>query len=181
MAPGKLSKRYAKALFDLALEHKAHETVSGDLRAVGELLTESVDLREVFRNPRIDTEKKEAVLTSLLDRMKVHQLTRSFLFIVLNKGRILLVPAVATEMQQSLDQSVGRICANVTSAAPLEATDLKAIQESLSTALGAKEVRVEASVDPLVLGGVITRIGNLILDGSVRTQLNKIATRQNHN
>jgi len=174
MAPGKLSKRYAKALFETALEQQAHEQVSRDLRTLANVLEQSQDLREVFRNPRVEAGKKRDVLTAALKMAQAHKLTSSFLYILLEKGRLPIIPAVAAELERRLDRSVGRISAEVTSATPLEAAELKAIQEALVSALGAKEVKVDASVDPDVLGGVITRIGNIILDGSVRTQMDKM-------
>lgn len=177
MVPGKLTKRYTRALFELADEDKALDRTARDLHQFAQAIEGSEELREVLRNPSVSASAKREVLDAVLKRLLVGRLTHNFIMVLLEKRRVLLVASVAEEFQRLLDGRSGRIRAEVTSATPLGATDLARIRDSLQGALGAKEVTVDAKVDPALIGGIITRIGNIVLDGSVR---NRIESMRDH-
>jgi F-type H+-transporting ATPase subunit delta len=170
---GKHAKRYAQALLELCDEDQSHARIQRDLTKFVGLYNESRDLREVFANPSIDLESKRRVLDELLKRQLANRITRNFLMLLLDRGRMAVLPGIVEELVRRIDQRAGRLRAEVTSAAPLSSIDTSRIQRALEQMTG-KKVTVETKVDPTIIGGVVTRIGNIVLDGSVKNQIDKM-------
>lgn len=167
---GKHAKRYALALLELCDEDQSHARIQRDLQKFLGVYESSAELRGALANPSIPVESKRAIVEELLKRQIANRITRNFLLLLLDRGRISLLPEIVADFVHRIDQKAGRVRAEVTSAVPLSSIDSSRIQRALEQMTG-KKVTVETRVDPALIGGVVTRIGNVVLDGSVKNQI----------
>jgi F-type H+-transporting ATPase subunit delta len=173
---GSVSRRYARALFSIGVDRGSFEQLGKELDAIAELWAGSPELREALANPVFKASEKRAVLESLLPRIAPTPDVQKFVLLLLERRRLPAVGAVARAYREMADLHTGRVRAQVTSAQPLGAAELDRVRQSLARRTG-KQVIVEASVDPGLIGGVVARVGDLVLDGSVRTQLGMLRVK----
>ena len=169
-----LQGRYASALFELANEQKVVKAVESDLEQLGEAITASADLAALIRNPQISRDAAAKALNGVADLLGLSVLTRNFLGVLAQNRRLAKLPEVVRAFAMIAAAARGEVTAQVTSAHPLTATQLKALAAKLSTREG-KDVTIKASVDPEILGGLVVRIGSQQIDSSIRTRLNTLA------
>ena len=170
-----IAERYARALLDIGIERKNFEQLGRELDRVAELFTFD-EVRQLFRNPKFGAEARKGVLAELLRRVMVSPICRNFLFLLVDRDRIGVLPEITTSYHELADAHAGRVRARVTVARKLAEPDLNRLRMMLQKATG-QQVIVEQEEDPELLGGVITRIAGRIYDGSVRTQLDTIRTQ----
>jgi len=130
-------------------------------------------LLEAFTNPTIPYEQKAKVLNELIARTKVRPTTANFLRILLKNQRLAEIAQVNAKLAQVLDERSGVVGAQVTSARPVADSIKVALEEKLGVITG-KRVRLSFQTDETLLGGIVTRIGSTIYDGSVRNQLKRL-------
>jgi F-type H+-transporting ATPase subunit delta len=171
---GILAKRYAKALFGLGNELGSPQIILESLRDIVALADESPELRRVLFTPLYPREERRAVLRALAPRLAWSDAVRAFMLILVDESRTTLIPAIYEALRELVDRSAGRVEAHVRSARPLTPEQHQRLAASLSRRLGA-QVTLRAEVDPALVGGVVARIGDLLLDGSVKTQLAGLA------
>jgi F-type H+-transporting ATPase subunit delta len=168
-----VARRYASALADVALERDEAKDVQQELREWSELLEANANLQEVFRNPTIPLEKKRAVLSKLIERAKPRSITANFLKVLLQNQRLTELAAINRKLADILDERAGMIAAKVTTARPVPESSQETLRERLAS-LTRKKVRVDFEQDPELIGGLVTRIGSTVYDGSVRNNLQQI-------
>jgi len=168
-----IAKRYAKALLSLA--EKAGETskVKEDLGAVAAAYAESKSLQSVFMNPVFSTTDRAKVLSGLLEQVKVSELSGRFLDLLVKKRRFGYIREVSAAYSDLLDVMQGRVKASVTTAEPLDQAEIGKLTDRIRSLVG-MEVDVKVDVDPSLIGGVRTRIGSTLYDGSIASQLGQI-------
>ncbi|HET9554680.1 MAG TPA: ATP synthase F1 subunit delta [Anaeromyxobacteraceae bacterium] len=170
MIMGSIARRYAKALFSLAVEKGRVEAWSESLLALGKAVDQAPDLRDVLSNPAYTREQRRAVVAMLAESMKLDEEIASLLFLLGDRNRFGYLKAILESYAELADQQLGRVRAQVTSAVPLDDAQAAALAEKLAVATKAKVI-VERAVDPALLGGVVAQVGSLVYDGSLRTQL----------
>jgi F-type H+-transporting ATPase subunit delta len=170
MIMGSIARRYAKALFSLAVEQKSVEAWNDRLLELGKAVDEASDLRDVLSNPAYSRDQRRAVVAALGERMKLDEPLKSFLFLLGDRNRFAYLKAVVASYSELADQQLGRVRATVTSAVPLDDAQVAALAQRLAGATRA-QVIVERAVDPAILGGVVAQVGSLVYDGSLRAQL----------
>lgn len=168
-----LAARYSKALFELADENKALDEVAGDLQALKQLLAESDDLRRLVRSPVISRAEQGRAMTALLERAGASDLTRRFIGLVAANRRLFALPGMIEGYLAELARRRGETTARVTAARPLSDEQVAAITDTLRRS-GGKNVTVDVTVDPALIGGLIVRFGSRMVDASVRTKLDKL-------
>jgi len=168
-----VARRYASAMADVALERGEGKEVQQELREWSELLQANANLQEVFRNPTIPLDKKRAVLGKLIERGKPAPITANFLKVLLQNQRLTDLPDINRKLAEILDERAGMVAAKVTTARPVPQSSQDALKEKL-TSVTRKKVRVDFEQDPELIGGLVTRIGSTIYDGSVRNNLQQI-------
>lgn len=173
MIAGSVAKRYAKALADAAAGSGELEPVAQELAAVADLLREHGELRQFLFNPSILRRDKAQVLEEIVSRLRPRRLTRSFLRILFEAGRLPLLEGVLRAYEALVDQRLGRAKAVVTAPGPLEAEVQERLRRRLQEVTG-KSVYLDIRQDPAMLGGLITQMGSLVYDGSLRTQLARL-------
>jgi len=161
-----VARRYARALFDSAAAHGLLDTVAGDLAALVRLLREEPRLGSVLITPQVTVAEKRQLLTALLGG-RVHAVVLELLWLLLEKKRLPVVHQVIESYQGLLEAHRNIVRAEVTTAVPLPATQEQRLKTALERRTG-KTVVIERKVDPRIVGGVMVRIGDQIIDRSVR-------------
>jgi F-type H+-transporting ATPase subunit delta len=170
MVTGSVARRYAKALFGLAVGSGRVEQWGDALEAIGQVLATTPELAEALGNPAFGREQRRGIVEQLATALRLDDAPRNLLFLLGDRSRLDQLGAVVQAFTALADHQLGRVRARVTSAAPLDAASLEALAARLAHAAQGK-VLLERAVDPALLGGVVAQVGNLVYDGSVRTQL----------
>ena len=165
--------RYAKALLDVAIKESDPVRIERDLTSVVDAVTTHGELQRVLTSPRTPQTARLGIMKSLTDAAKVEPPVAKLLAMLAERGRLELLPELLAVYRERLLAYRNIVRAVVTSAAPLTAEKVRAIEQRLALATG-KNVQLETAVDPAIIGGVITRIGSTVYDGSIRTQLAKM-------
>ncbi|MBV9927768.1 MAG: ATP synthase F1 subunit delta [Acidobacteria bacterium] len=176
MSSQAVARRYAVALADVVLSRGEAQEVREELASWDALVRSNDQLTEVFRHPAITFEQKRAVLEELMRRTRPRPTTANFLRVLLQNGRFAELSEVSKQFAQELDRRSGVVTAQVTTARPLSADAQEALQARLGQLTGSR-VRLQFEVDDELIGGVVTRIGSTLYDGSVRGRLQQIKQR----
>ena len=168
-----MARRYASALADVALERGEAAEVQAELAQWEEMIQSTPNLLEVLRNPTIALDQKCTVLNKLIERAKPRQTTVNFLKVLLQNHRLTNLGEINRKFAETLDERAGMVAATVTTARVVPESSQHQLHAML-TGLTGKKVRVNFATDPDLLGGVVTRIGSTVYDGSVRNQLQMI-------
>jgi F-type H+-transporting ATPase subunit delta len=165
-----IARRYAKALLLIGQQDEQTEHYRTELQSVAALVTGDRRLEQAITNPLYDSAARKRVLQSLIRRLTLSKPVESFLVLLFEKGRMGFLGAINDFYQKLADELKGVARATVTSAGELSAEAADRIREALSKRTG-KDIVLEVKQDPRLIGGLVTQIGDLVLDGSIRTQL----------
>jgi len=168
-----LAGRYAAALFDLADQQKALDLVAADLATLDRLIVESPDLARLLRSPLLGRAQQGAALAALGERAGLSPLARSFIGVVAHKRRLFALQGMIRGYHKLLADRRGEVTAEVTAAQALTPGQIDAVTDRLKRAVGAK-VAVEIRVDPAILGGLVVKVGSRMVDGSLRSKLQRL-------
>ena len=174
MSGSLVGRRYARALFDLVQESGA-ERIRKDLSRLVETWNNSKELRDLFENPSVGAESRAAVLKVVAARLSLHPMLLNTVQLLSDRRRLRYVPELADAFNQLAEQKTGRIRAEVTTATRMPESYFERLQRTLEQSLG-KKIVVVPKEDPALIGGVITRVGDKVFDGSIRTQLQELQT-----
>ena len=168
-----IARRYAAALADVVLERGEAREVQQELLTWEQMIQSSPNLQEVFRNPTVALDQKRAVLNKLIERAKPRQTTINFLKVLLQNQRLTELSEINRKLTEMLDERAGIVAAQVTTAHSVPDGAQRELHDRLAQLTG-KKVRVDFATDPELIGGLVTRIGSTVYDGSVRNQLQQI-------
>jgi F-type H+-transporting ATPase subunit delta len=168
--------RYARALFDVALQEGALERADQDLTIFWNLLQEHADLARVLTTPAIPAQKKHALLQELLPKLGLSGPVAKLLFLMGDRDRLVLMPDLVAVFRERLREHQQIVEAEVTTAQPLPPQREAELKQQLAQVTG-RHVTMTTKVDPSIIGGIVTRIGSVVYDGSLATQLTKIRER----
>lgn len=168
-----VARRYAAALADVVAERGEARQVQEELSAWESMMRGNAQLQEVFSNPTIPYDQKRKVLSELIARTRVRPVAANFLQLLLQNQRLTELGEVNKRFAQVLDERGGIVSAQVTTARPVPESSQQSLREKL-TALTGKNVRLSFATDEELIGGLVTRIGSTVYDGSVRTQLQQV-------
>ncbi len=177
MSTSPVARRYAGALVELANEQDCLEPVSRALEAFGAVVAGSPELTSALNNPGFSRDEMRAVVAKVLERTGTHPVARNFMFLLVDNARVGAFEDILDAFRERYDELTGRVRAEVTSAAALDAATIKTLEDHVRKLTGRQTVVLETKVDPELLGGIVTRVGDLVLDGSIRTQLTELRTR----
>jgi F-type H+-transporting ATPase subunit delta len=171
-----IARRYASALADVILEGGEAKEVQHELQQWEELLQSNAALQEVFRNPTIALDQKRGVLKKLIDRARPRPTTTNFLKVLLQNQRLTELPEINRKLADIMDERAGMVAAVVRTARPVPDNIQRSLEQRL-TVVTQKKVRLDFEEDPDLIGGLVTRIGSTVYDGSVRNHLQLIKER----
>lgn len=169
-----LPGRYATALFDLAREGKAIETVEASLATLDAAMAESPDLKRLVASPLVSRDAAAGAIKAVGGELQLDQLTINFLGVLATNRRLRTAPAVIAAFRAMAANYRGETSADVTTAHPLTDDQTSALKAKLKTRIG-RDVAIHTKIDPSILGGLIVRIGSQMIDASIATKLNTLA------
>jgi F-type H+-transporting ATPase subunit delta len=170
---GEISRRYARAIFGLAEGAAGHAKLLTEVRALADEIAGSPELTRVLLTPIYPRAERKAVVNEIAKTLALSVEVRAAADILVDENRLQILPSLVQALQQLCDEEAGRVVAKVTSARPLDAESQRQIKDALARRVNA-DVAVEFAVDPELIGGVVARIGDVYLDGSIRTQLEQL-------
>ena len=173
MSSQTVARRYASALADVVIANNEVAEVREELDAWEKMILGNPFLLEAISNPTVGYDQKARLLNELIARTKVRTTTANFLRILLKNQRLAELAHVNQRLAHILDERSGAVSAEITSARPLPETVKTALEETLGR-VTRKRVRLSFQTDEALLGGIVTRIGSTIYDGSVRNQLARL-------
>jgi F-type H+-transporting ATPase subunit delta len=169
--------RYARALFDVAVKEQADlAQIERDLGQFADLFTQHPQLEKVLLNPAVPVQRKRAAVVDLLGHAKFSPIVSKLLTMLAERDRLVLLRDLLTAFSDRVMDYRNVVRAEVTTAAPIDATRTEAIRNGLAKLTG-RTVNLASKVDPGIIGGVVARIGSTVYDGSVTRQLQKMKER----
>jgi len=168
-----VARRYATALADVVMKSGETETVRHELKTWEELTRANADLQTAFASPAISHLNKEKVLESLLAKTKPSKTTANFLRVLLRNSRLTELAEINEKFATVLDERNNLVTAEVISARPLSEKQKTEFQANIAKLTG-KKVNLNFKTDEDIIGGVVTRVGSTVYDGSVKTQLENL-------
>jgi F-type H+-transporting ATPase subunit delta len=162
--------RYARALFDVALKESDPVQIERDLAAFAGLMSSNAELHAALTNPAIPVSAKRRIAEALSTRLNAASPVRKLLLLLADRDRLGIVPDLLAIYRERLMEHQQVVRAEVTTAAPMTPERVTQIEQKLA-ALTGRKVNMTTSVDPAIIGGVVTRIGSTVYDGSIATQL----------
>ena len=168
-----VARRYAKAMFEIARDQNQLEAVDTQLTSLTELWLKSTSLRDVFRNPSFDAEQRRSIIGELVSRVSATGMVRNLLRMLSDRGRMDILPHLAVRYRHLAEERLGRVRAEVVTAVELPDAYFEQLQQRLEQVTG-KKVVLERRIDTSLLAGVVTRVGDYVLDGSIRSHLSRL-------
>lgn len=168
-----LAKRYAKALVQLASEGGLIDGFRKELSIMDSVFSANADLRAAFADPALTLEQKKSIMKDLIAKTSSSELVGNFLLLLVDKNRVAFLGQIVQTYEKLADEFSGVIRPVIRTAFTLDAGQVASIQSALEKKTG-KKVIPEVSVDKSLLGGVVTQIGDIAYDSSVKTQLKRI-------
>lgn len=165
--------RYARALFDVALKEADPVQIERDLSSFAQLVAGNAELHNALTNPAIPATAKHQIVDALAQRLDMAAPARKLLLLMAGRDRLAMMPDLLEVYRERLMEHQQIVRAEVTTAAPLSAERAAQLQKKLADITGRK-VDMTTTVDPSIIGGVVTRIGGTVYDGSIATQLAKL-------
>ena len=171
-----VANRYARALVDLVTAPGSPvkpEDAVAEIRAVVAMVSGSAELRTALLTPAISNSRKRAVLGRVLSEMSISELIRNFVYVIIDHRRSGMMAEIGAAFEILVDERLGFVRAEVTSASALDARRSAGLEAELSRLTG-KRMRLHFGVDSSLLGGAVARIGSTVYDGSIRGQLQQL-------
>jgi F-type H+-transporting ATPase subunit delta len=168
-----VAERYAAALADVAVERKNSETIKRNLAAFVEAFSSVADLRNALQSPALNAEVKRKVIAEVAGKMGLDVAVRNFIYLVVDHRRTEILPEMEEAFLSELNERLGIVDAEVTSAHELNDDEKRQLRSVLEQRTG-KKVEARFQIDGALLGGAVVRLGSTIYDGSVRDQLRRL-------
>ena len=167
--------RYATALFELAQEAGSLDQAEADLTALGAALEDSADLSDLLKNPIYTRAEQGAAMAAVSDKMGLGSLVKNVIGLMATKRRLFAVPELIRMFQALMAEHRGEVTADVTAARALSDVQSSALVEQIKSAIG-RDVKLNVTVDPAIIGGLVVKVGSKMIDSSIRS---KLASLQN--
>ncbi len=165
-----IAARYATAVFDLAKEGKKLKALEGDIDALAVALDESADLSDLIGSPLYSREQQGAAIAAIADKMKLSPTVKSTLGLMAANRRLFVLPQLLAALRDMIADEKGEVTAEVTSAKALTKAQSDKLAKSLKASVG-KTVKINASVDESLIGGLIVKVGSKMIDSSIKSKL----------
>lgn len=167
------ARRYAQALFQLAREDTRVNEVKDELEAIASLFAQSAELRDALLTPLHPAAERKAVLAALAGQLGLSTSVKNFYSYLIDRRRLVDFESICEAYQTLADDASGLVTAKVVTASPLDDRRKDRLRRALSERAG-REVRLDIEVDPALVAGAIATVGDVVFDGSLRTQLGQL-------
>jgi F-type H+-transporting ATPase subunit delta len=168
-----IARRYAKALMNIGQEDGKYDTYGEELDAFSTIFQREEQLREVLNNPAFSILRRQAIIQEIGKRLRLSTLIINFLHLLVDKNRMRYLPDITALYRELADEAAGRARVRLITAHDLSTQKLKELTTGLQDLVG-KQVIMEVETNASLIGGVVARIGGMVYDGSVKTQLERL-------
>ncbi len=173
MATSAAARRYARALFGLAMEDRRVRETGEELDGLAELFAQSAPLREALLTPLHPAAERKAVLVSVVERAEMSATMKNFCAYLIDQRRLVDYPGIHEEFQRLADEEAGLMTAEIVAASPLDDRRKDRLRRALSERTG-REIQLDIRIDPSLIGGAVAKVGDMVFDGSLRAQLESL-------
>lgn len=168
-----VASRYARSLFELALESGGLSEIETDLGRFEALVDGSEDLKRLIASPVFTADEQTSAITAIASKANIGGLTGNFLKVVARNRRLFAIPGMIAGFRQMAAEHRGEVSADVTSAHALTDAQMTELRATLKNVIG-KDAAINLTVDPTLLGGLVVRVGSRQIDSSLKTKLNSL-------
>lgn len=168
-----IAERYALAVFDLAKEGKELKKLEANLDDLSAALADSSDLTDLIQSPIYSREAQSKAISAVAVQMGLIQTLQSVLALMASKRRLFVLPQMINRLRDQIAEEKGEVTADVTSAVKLTAAQSKTLASTLKAKIG-KTVKINATVDEALIGGLVVKVGSKMIDTSIRSKLNSL-------
>nr|WP_175582291.1 F0F1 ATP synthase subunit delta [Phaeobacter sp. HF9A] len=168
-----IANRYAKAIFEIASESNALDTLETSLDDLTAALADSADLRNLITSPLVTRAEQEAAISAVAEKMGIDATLRNTLALMASKRRLFVLPALIEALRARISEARGEVSAEVISAKALTKTQSEKLAKTLAERVG-KTVKINATVDASIIGGLVVKVGSKMIDSSIRSKLNSL-------
>lgn len=168
-----LARRYAKALIGIGKENNSLDSYGNDLSAIVQMVDNSKEFNELLINPVFTKDDKKKIVNEILERMGTDKMVMNFINVLIDRKRIDQLSGIEKAFREKVDELKGITRGEVISAEPLDEDELGRVTDALSQISG-KQVLVTTKVDSNLIGGLVAKVGDMVFDGTIRTQLNQL-------
>ncbi|NNF24099.1 MAG: F0F1 ATP synthase subunit delta [Rhodobacteraceae bacterium] len=165
-----IAGRYATAIFELAKDAKALDTLEADLTLLDDALSSSADFRDLISSPLYSRSAQGDAIAAIASKMGLSDLLKNTLGLMASKRRLFVLPQLVGELRARIADEKGEVVAEVTSATKLSADQEKELAKTLKARVG-KDVNLKSSVDENLIGGLVVKVGSRMIDTSIRSKL----------
>ena len=166
--------RYARALFELALDARSVDAVKADIEKFAAMIAASADLNRLVRSPVYGADERSRALAAVLAKAEIGGLAANFLMFVTANRRLFSIGEIVRDFRKLVAKWKGEVTAEITAAEKLSDAHLEAIKSTLKSITGEKSVDLHVKIDPAIIGGLTVKLGSRMVDSSLRTKLNAI-------
>jgi F-type H+-transporting ATPase subunit delta len=170
---GSVARRYARALLALGKEGNKTRGLLAEVERVATAVEDSSELRDVLRSPVVLPSQRKQVLEAVVQKLGVSRQVRNTCMLLAERGRADILPAVARELRDMVDEHEGVVRAEVVSASPLDRSYLDQLTGKLQRITG-KKIELTTKENPSLVAGVVTRVGGVVYDGSLRARMSRV-------
>ena len=168
-----IAARYATAIFEISKEEKSLKKLESNLSDIDSALSESADLRNLISSPVISRADQGAAMNALAKKMKLEAVLQNGLGLMAQKRRLFVLPQLVKQLQAMIAEDKGEMTADVTSAKALTKAQSDKLAKTLKARMG-KAVKINATVDENLIGGLVVKVGSKMIDTSIRSRLNSL-------
>ena len=168
-----IAARYATAIFEISKEGKSLKKLEANLSDLGAALADSADLRDLISSPVVSRADQGAAIAALGKKMGLETVLQNGLGLMAQKRRLFVLPQLVKQLQAMIAEDKGEITADVTSAKELSKAQADKLAKTLKARMG-KAVKINATVDESLIGGLVVKVGSKMIDTSIRSRLNSL-------
>ncbi len=168
-----IADRYATAIFELSKDADGLDTLESNLADLSAALDDSADLRELIASPVVSRDEQGRAITAVADKMGLVTELKNGLALMAQKRRLFVLPQLVRLLNERIAEHKGEVTADVTSAVALSDAQSKKLAETLKSTVG-KDVKINATVDESLIGGLVVKVGSKMIDTSIRSRLNSL-------
>ena len=168
-----IAQRYATAVFEIVKENNRLDKLEANLNDFAAALSESADLRELLHSPVLTREEQSAAIKAISKKMGLIPALQNTLSLMAQKRRLFVVPQLVSQLREMIATEKGEVTADVVSAKELTAAQAKKLSETLKAQVGS-DVKINATVDESLIGGLVVKMGSKMIDTSIRSKLNSL-------
>ncbi|QFS84296.1 ATP synthase subunit delta [Roseivivax sp. THAF40] len=168
-----IAERYAAAVFDLAKESGSLDTLEANIDDLADTLAQSDDLRDLIHSPVYSRSVQGQAIRAIADKMGLMDVLKNTLSLMADKRRLFVLPAMIAQLRDMIADEKGIVTADVTSAVELSSAQSKKLAETLKAQVG-RDVKIKATVDESLIGGLVVKVGSKMIDTSIRAKLNSL-------